>query len=166
MDIRDIQTFLAYYSRIKDRTRRLFDCIPTDKIEWTYTKGKFTIGDLIRHLALTERFMYVENVQQKPSLYTGCGENFAKGLEKTVELYNQLNHESMEILSKLTPEDLEKKCETPAGSKITVWKLLRAMTEHEIHHRGALYTYLGMLEVQTPPIFGLTSEEVIRKGGE
>ena len=31
---------------------------------------------------------------------------------------------------------------------------------HEIHHRGQLYTMLGMLNVPTPPIFGLTSDDV------
>jgi uncharacterized damage-inducible protein DinB len=35
------------------------------------------------------------------------------------------------------------------------------MIEHEIHHRGELYIYLNLLNVKTPPIFGLTSEEVI-----
>jgi uncharacterized damage-inducible protein DinB len=34
------------------------------------------------------------------------------------------------------------------------------MVEHEIHHRGQIYTYLAMLDVPTPPIYGLTSEEV------
>lgn len=163
MEIKDIHSFLRYYTRIKDRTRRLFECIPTEKIEWTASKGKFTIGDIIRHLALTERLMYVENVCLKPSLYSGCGESYAKGYQNTINLYNELHLESVEILSQFTPEDLLKKCETPGGHKITIWKLLRAMVEHEIHHRGVLYTYLALLEIKTPPIFGLTSEEVIRK---
>ncbi|WP_024771069.1 DinB family protein [Aquimarina macrocephali] len=163
MEINDIHSFLTYYSRIKDRTRRLFECIPTEKIEWTTSKGKFTIGDIIRHLALTERFMYVENVQLRPSLYTGCGESYAKGYQNTINLYNELHLESTEILSQLKPEDLHEKCETPGGHKITIWKLLRAMVEHEIHHRGVLYTYLALLDIKTPPIFGLTSEEVIQK---
>ncbi len=38
------------------------------------------------------------------------------------------------------------------------------MAEHEIHHRGQLYMYLGMLGVETPPIYGLTSEEVAERG--
>lgn len=40
------------------------------------------------------------------------------------------------------------------------------MMEHEIHHRGQLYTYLGILNIKTPPIFGLTSEEVILLSGK
>lgn len=38
------------------------------------------------------------------------------------------------------------------------------MPEHEIHHRGQLYTMLGMLNVPTPPIYGMTSDDVRVKG--
>jgi uncharacterized damage-inducible protein DinB len=34
------------------------------------------------------------------------------------------------------------------------------MIEHEIHHRAQIYVYLGVLGVTTPPLFGLTSEQV------
>jgi uncharacterized damage-inducible protein DinB len=43
-------------------------------------------------------------------------------------------------------------------------KWLRAMVEHEVYHRGQLYLYLGLLGVPTPPLYGLTSEQV-RAGG-
>jgi uncharacterized damage-inducible protein DinB len=55
---------------------------------------------------------------------------------------------------------LQRKCRIPDGASITVWKWLRAMVEHEIHHRGQIYLYLAMLEVPTPPLYGLTSEQV------
>jgi uncharacterized damage-inducible protein DinB len=84
----------------------------------------------------------------------------AEGRENVLALLNRLHQESMEIFSRLSPEDLQKKCVTPGGTPITVWKWLRAMVEHEVHHRAQMYVYLGMLGVQTPPIYGLTSEEV------
>lgn len=166
MEIRDIQLFLNYYTKIKNRTRRLFEYIPKDKIEWTYHSEKFTFGDIIRHLANIERMMYAENVQQKMSLYNGCGINYAKGYENVIKFYNDQHSESMAIFSKLTNDDLIKKCKTPAGFPITIWKWMRAMVEHEIHHRGQLYIYLGMLNIETPPIYGLTSEDVIKKSNE
>jgi uncharacterized damage-inducible protein DinB len=49
---------------------------------------------------------------------------------------------------------------TPAGAPITTWKWLRAMVEHEAHHRGQLYLLLGLRGIATPPIYGLTEEEV------
>ena len=76
---------------------------------------------------------------------------------------NRTHNESMVIFGGLTDEDLQKKCVTPDGAPITVWKWLRAMTEHEIHHRGQIYLYLGMLGIDTPPLYGLTSEEVLER---
>jgi uncharacterized damage-inducible protein DinB len=55
---------------------------------------------------------------------------------------------------------LKRKCRTPANTEIAVWKWLRAMVEHEIHHRGQLYIYANILKIKTPPLFGLTAEEV------
>lgn len=162
MEITDADSFLRYYEKVKKRTQRLFDYIPPGKIEWTYQQGKFTIGDLIRHMANTERYMFAENVQFKESRYAGCGTEYANGLENVVKYYNEKYHESIRIFSQLSDADLSKKCKTPGGIDLSVWKWLRAMAEHEIHHRGQLYIYLGMIGVKTPPIYGLTSEEVIQ----
>lgn len=49
---------------------------------------------------------------------------------------------------------------SPADTPITTWKWLRAMIEHEAHHRGQLYLMLRLREVPTPPLYGLTAEEV------
>ena len=62
--------------------------------------------------------------------------------------------------ARLTDERFDEKCQTPAGTPITIWKWLRAMIEHEAHHRGQLYFILGMRGVATPPIYGLTAEQV------
>lgn len=32
--------------------------------------------------------------------------------------------------------------------------------EHEIHHRGQIYTYLELPEIPVPPLYGLTSEQI------
>ncbi len=163
MEIHDGQSFVEYLDKVKARTQRLFDFIPEDKMEWTYQKGKFTIGDQIRHLAAIERFMYVENVQLRPSQYHGCGTDLAEGKKATVAFYVQMQKESREVFERLTKEDMAKKCQTPGGIDITIWKWLRALIEHEVHHRGQLYVYLGMLGIKTPPLYGLTSEEVIER---
>ena len=39
------------------------------------------------------------------------------------------------------------------------------MPEHEIHHRGQIYTMLGMLDVPTPPLYGMTAAQVQAKAG-
>ncbi len=54
----------------------------------------------------------------------------------------------------------QQKCRSADGTPITTWKLLRSMVEHEVHHRGELYAYLGVLGVSVPPLYGLTSEQL------
>jgi uncharacterized damage-inducible protein DinB len=159
MEIRTIQPFLQYFTNVRERTLRVARCIPPDKVDWTYANGKFTLGDLLRHLAVAERYMWAENVQGHASTYTTHGQELADGLEDVLAFMDRLHSESMEIFSKLTDEDLQRKCKTPGGGEITVWKWLRAMTEHEAHHRGQIYVYLAILGVPTPPLYGLTSEE-------
>jgi uncharacterized damage-inducible protein DinB len=104
--------------------------------------------------------MYAENAQFKPSRYRGCGIELADGYDQVVAFTERLHIESMEIFRGLSNDDLARKCVTPGGAAIRLWKWLRAMVEHEVHHRGQIYLYLAMLEIPTPPLYGLTSEEV------
>jgi len=160
VEVSKAESFLAYYERIRERTLRVAACIPRDKLEWRHQEGVFSFGDLLRHLAGTERFMFVENALLRPTRYPGHGRELADGYDEVFAYLNRLHAESVEIIRGLSPSDLQRKCETPGGAPITVWKWLRAMVEHEIHHRGQIYMYLAMLDVPTPPIYGLTSEQV------
>ena len=163
MEIRTIQPFLEYFESVRGRTLRVVRSIPAEKFDWTYRAGKFTLGDLVRHLGAVERYMWAENAQCRPSRYPGHGKELADGRENVLAFFERMHSESMEIFARLTDEDLKKKCPTPGGVPITVWKWLRLMIEHEIHHRGQIYLYLAMLEVPTPPLYGMTSEEVLAK---
>ena len=104
--------------------------------------------------------MYAENVLGRPTRYPGHGRSLADGLEAVVAYHDHKHAEALAIFRGLTPEQLEAKARTPAETPITTWKWLRAMVEHEAHHRGQLYMMLGMIGVTTPPLYGLTEEEV------
>ncbi|PYS89585.1 MAG: DinB family protein [Acidobacteria bacterium] len=163
MEIRDIQSFLTYYENLRRRTMKVVACIPPEKIEWAYMPDKFTFGDILRHVAAIERYMYAENAQLKPSRYPGHGEDLAVGYDATLQFFNRAHEESMAIFASLTDADLQKECLTPADAPIRVWKWLRTLAEHEIHHRGQLYVYLGVLGIAGPPLYGLTSEQVLER---
>ncbi len=162
MEITRIEPFLEYYEKVRQRTRRLLDLVPEERWDYSPIPGKFSFADIIRHLAAIERFMYAENVQRKPSLYRGCGKELADGKDALYGFFDRCHIESMAVFASLTPEALQAKCNTPAGTPITVWKWLRLLPEHEIHHRGQLYMYLAMVGVPTPPLYGMTSEQVAR----
>ncbi len=160
VEIRAAAEFLAYFQRVRGRTDRVIRCIPPEHIEWTHKPGAFTFGDIVRHLGAMERYMFAENVRGKPSIYPGHGHELADGYEQVLDFFARMHAESVAIFEELTPDDLVRKCETPAGVSLPTWKWLRAMIEHEVHHRGQIYLMLGMLGVPAPPLYGLTSEEV------
>jgi uncharacterized damage-inducible protein DinB len=162
VEINSIQPFLEYYSKVRERTLKLIRIIPHDRLEWSYMEGKFTIGDQVRHIAAIERYMFAETLAGRKSTYHGCGRNLADGYENLLSYFNELHRQSLEIFAGFTDDYLQRKCLTPGDAEITVWKWMRLMVEHEIHHRAELYIYLNLLGIKTPPMYGLSAEDVER----
>ena len=160
MIITNIDTFLAYVDSVRGRTRRVAATIPPEQVEWTHRKGAFTLGDLVRHIGATERYMFAETARGNASSYPGYGRDLADGYDAVMAYLDRTHQEAVEIYRSLSPEALAGHCTTPAGTSITTWKWLRAMVEHEIHHRGQLYLMLSMLGVATATLYGLAEEQL------
>ena len=156
----DLDEFLHHVERVRERTRKVAACIPAAQVDWTYKAGAFTLGDLVRHIAVTERLIWAETVHHRPVAYTTHGRELADGREAVLAFLDRLHEESLTQFRLLTPAMLDEKCLTPAGVPLPTWKWLRMMPEHEIHHRGQLYTMLSVLDVPTPPIYGMTASQV------
>lgn len=160
MDYSDGPTFLRYFENIRSRTDRVIACIPRERIDWRPAEGMFSFADLIRHIAATERYLFGENVQLLPSRYPGHGPELADGYDEVMAYLQRMHAESVEVFGSLTAEAMLLRCTNVGGTSLPVWKWLRGMIEHEAHHRGQIYLMLRILEVPTPPLYGLTSEEV------
>ena len=117
-------------------------------------------------MAAVERYMFVEIAIGGKNSYPGHSQKLASGYQKVMDHYHNLHQESRELLLGLSNSDLAGKRLTPAGAELALWKWLRAMLEHEIHHRGQLYSMLAILEIKTPPLFGLTSEYLFEQAND
>ncbi|HEV8435235.1 MAG TPA: DinB family protein [Thermoanaerobaculia bacterium] len=151
---------LGYFERVRERTMRVMAVVPPDKIDWTYQAGKFTLGDIARHLGAIERWMFAENALLHASTYPGHGRELADGYDAVVDYMQRMHAESMQIFRSLGDSRFDERTTTPGGARIRVGHWIRSMIEHEVHHRGQIYLYLGMLDVPTPPLYGLTEEQV------
>lgn len=152
--------FLNYFNKVHGRTMAAIRSIPPENIDWTFREGKFTIGDLVRHISAANRYIFVETARGGPSRYAGCARELAPTYEDAVRYAEKMHHECVEIISGFAPGYWDCKCTTPDGASLRVWKWLRLMIEHEIHHRGQIYTYLALMEAPRPLLYGLTSEQV------
>lgn len=160
MDIVSAASFVDYLESIRRRTRNVVLVIPPAQLEWRAAPGRFSPGDLVRHLAGTERYLWAETVRGRPSAYPGHGRELADGFDAVLAYFDRLHAEAVTIFRNLSADDLRGGTTTPAGVTMPTWKWLRAMVEHEVHHRGQLYEMLGTMGVATPPIFGLTEQQV------
>lgn len=104
--------------------------------------------------------MFAENVQGKPSCYPGHGRELASGYDSALQYLDRMHQESVQIFRQLTAEDFRRTCTAPGGAEMRTWKWLRSMVEQEVHHRGQIYLMRRMIDILTPPLNGLTSEQV------
>jgi len=161
MEIIQSSEFLNYYRRIKQRTLNVIRLTPEDQLGFRLKENSFSLGDLARHIILIERDMYLYNLQGQKSRYKGCGPEFAATLPDIIALYKHTMEQMEELIKDKPAAYFQEKCLTPMGTPLRRWKWLRAMIEHEIHHRGQIYLLLAQLGVEVPQLFQLTSEEVI-----
>ena len=149
-----------YWARVRARTEAVLARVPDDRIDWSPGSGAMTFGDVIRHLALTERWLFVEVACRRPSRYESHDARWGRSADEARALMTRLHRESEELIAALSRVDLECSVLTPGGASMAAWKWLRVMCEHEVHHRGQLYLMLRLCGIETPPIFGMTSEAV------
>ncbi|MDP1810969.1 MAG: DinB family protein [Sediminibacterium sp.] len=162
MEITKIETFLSYFEKTRLATLKVIEVIPHDKLDWSYMPDKFTIADLVRHIAAIERNVFAEVALGNKPNYKGCRKDLADGYENIVHYFNEMHSQTIEILKSISDESLKRKIKSLDGNEIELGNFLRALVLHEIHHRAALCIYLNLLGVATPPILGLMEEQVIQ----
>lgn len=160
MEIVSVSSFLDYYEKIWKRTLRVIDKIPHQKIDWKPKSDAFTFKDILIHMVHLERYMFAETVVNKINNYPGHIKLEINNFEEMVKYITMIHDDTLILFTSLTDDTLATRCTTPDNASIRVWKWLRAMIEHHIHHRGQIYTYLNLLDVKSPPLYGLTSEQV------
>jgi uncharacterized damage-inducible protein DinB len=161
MEIKNMNAFLSYYERTREITKRVIEVIPRDQLDYAYLPGKFTVADLVRHIAAIERNVFAEVAVGNKSTYRGCGKELADGYENIMSYFHLMHKESVEIFKSIKDDELKNKIKSLDGKEIELGSFLRALVVHEIHHRAALCIYLNLLNVESPPIIGLKEEQVI-----
>ena len=156
-----ITQFLQYYSKVKNRTRKVIALITEKNIDYAFSDGLFSLGDLARHIPLVELYFYLPVIRGCKPTYSGCGASFAPDTASILTLYDEAESQLRGIMEGKPAEFLKERISMPGG-EISLHKWLRLILEHEIHHRGQIYQLLSANGAQVPHIFGLSSEDLIQ----
>lgn len=160
--IESIQAYLKYSQGIRRRTLAAIEALPPDKIDWAPAEGEFTCGEIIRHIGSIELM--------NSRVFAGQGFSYpghepALGASKTeaIEYLNACQGEAAAILQALPEGALHEKQAGLNGQPVSAWRFLMASVEHEVHHRSQLDTYLKLMGLEPPQLFGVFMEDLPEK---
>jgi uncharacterized damage-inducible protein DinB len=162
-----MREFTDYFEGVRRRTVGFFRTIPADMIDWAPKDGEYTSGDIVRHVATSES-MFSGVVADGVWRYDGHGRDLAGTLEEALALLEARHAAATRALSVAGDAALTQVRAPlePGGRAIRGWRVLMAMCEHEVHHRSQLASYLTLMGVDAPDIFGLGVEDVTRLTAE
>ncbi|MBI3654509.1 MAG: DinB family protein [Acidobacteria bacterium] len=146
----EIETFVRNWNYTHQQTSRIVRAAPPDKMEWRPKEGMFTLRELVSHFPQAEQAFIrtaMDGGYKKIDLDLS-----SRTPEEIANIFDE-NHEKLaaELLT-LTMEQLNREIEF-GGHKLRCRDLLKVLVEHEIHHRGQLYTYFHLADVEPPKLY-------------
>jgi uncharacterized damage-inducible protein DinB len=143
-------SFVRNWNRIHRETAKVIKAAPADKLDWKPGEGMFTLRELISHIPQAEvdiaRSALAGTMQKVPLDLSSAS------VDEIVSTFDRQHEQLAEEVSQLTDEQLGEKIEA-FGRQMPRMVLLKVMTEHEIHHRGQLFTYLRLAGVEPPNVY-------------
>ena len=147
MSCPETERFVRNWNRIHKDTSRALRTAPDEHLNWRPKEGMFTLGELVRHMPEAESAPVrsaIAGSTQKGSL-----DLTDKSVTQIAASFDREHEELVREVANLTLDQLSEEVEFH-GQKMRRKVLLSAMTEHEIHHRGQLFTYYRLLGIEPP----------------
>jgi len=152
--------FIDYFDGIRKRTLNYIRALPPDKMDWSPRVGELTCGDLMRHLAAAEK-MFVGVVVTGAWKYVGHDQIIAPTRDAAIAHLGAIHRDALDALRAFDDAQLFEPRPALKGQPVKAWRWLMALVEHEVHHRSQLASYLAMMGVAPPQIYGLTIEDIV-----
>ncbi|MGO4886253.1 DinB family protein [Anaerobacillus sp. MEB173] len=154
-----VNEYVKYVSGVRKRTMQYVDATPNSLLDWKPAENKFSTGDLLRHIA-SSQLMFLNLFENGEYVYSGHESNKGETIEEISDYLNSCHSKFVGGILQLGDSLLTKKVPTMHGHEVSAWRIMMAVCEHEIHHRGQLSTYLQINNIDPPQIFGLKIEQV------
>ena len=151
MSCPETEHFVSNWNRIHKQTSRVLKAVPGGQLDWRPNEQLRTLRDLVNHFPQAELLLVrtaLAGSTQKVKL-----ELEGRGVDEIVGLFDNQHQELVGEVSGLTLDQLNEEVEF-YGNTMRRIVLLWGMTEHEIHHRGQLFTYLRLAGVEPPNLYG------------
>lgn len=144
----DTERFISNWNRIHKDTSRVLRAVPDDKLDWRPKEDMFTMRELVGHIPQAElvlvRSALAGSMQKIPF-------DLSRSAKEIACAFDTQHEELAAEVSNLTAEQWREEVEFH-GRRMRRGVLLSFVTEHEIHHRGQLYTYYRLAGIEPPDL--------------
>ena len=145
--------FVEHKETIRQRTRNLFPKIPAEKLGFAPVDGALTLGQIIRHLWMSEEGLTkIVSWGDWEYLERRISARLVDILGQVGTLQHELDnlervHAQTIVLIQALPDDsfAKEHVNEKLDLKRTTRSILLGLGEHEAHHRGQITTYLRIL---------------------
>ncbi len=148
------QTLLPEFDREMASTRRMLECVPDGKFDWSPHRKSYTLGKLANHVAVIPAFaaMIVYGQGKLPAEAQSQAELLALLDANAAAGHGALAGVGDEHLLTAVPVAPDR---SMPRSEILRMRVL----SHMIHHRGQLSVYLRLLDSAVPGMYGPSADE-------
>jgi uncharacterized damage-inducible protein DinB len=139
---------LKYWVNVRKLTMKTFDLFPEDKFDYRPMSDVRSVAEQFDHILICELYSRIGLLMHEWSIAPFSGDRDLSHSHLRNKLIRE--HEKTIGMLRLLPEgQFMKLYETPFGG-ITGEVIVLEAIDEEIHHRGNLYTYLRMLNIEPP----------------
>lgn len=154
---RKIDDFLKAYETVTEGTSRLFGALDDDALKQPVVEGYRNIGQIAWHIVVT-----VPEMMSKTGLEVSSVNEQAPPPKTAVEIqkaYGKVASELAEAVKTGWKDETLTHEDEMYGQKWARGLTLRALIDHEIHHRGQITVLLRQAGRKVPGLMGPAKEE-------
>lgn len=145
-------------------TKEVLAAMPADKCDYKPDPYSKSAMELARHIAATERrLLSIPIVGEFDMTAPSPLPESAKTPAEIAAWYEQSTANTLDKLSKLTPEQLTKVIDFRGLMRMPAVMYLQLALHHSIHHRGQLSAYLRAMGGKIPAIYGESYDSAAAK---
>jgi uncharacterized damage-inducible protein DinB len=156
--------YMDAVKRESKATKDVLSAMPADKCDYKPDPHSKTAMELARHIAAAEcRLLNIPILGEfNPAGPSPLPES-AKTPAEIAAWYEQSTADTLQKLSKLTPEQLTKIVDFRGLLQMPAVMYLQFALHHSIHHRGQLSAYLRAMGGKIPSIYGESYDSAAAK---
>lgn len=144
-----VPDLLKRWERHRNVLREVLEKIDDEYLHFSPWDGGMPLSALVIHITVTSD-LFLAKVQNKP--FTSSAPMDVQSMDELRHYFNQATEKTLQSFQSLSAENLEMTIEINE-LKDTGANWLSTAIDHEIHHKGQVFTYARIVGVDSLPFF-------------